>query len=212
VTRQQRQKSQQDSEVRAAVEAFIENPCRLSRQQTRDLLSELCVHLGYCLSPTDLETVEQDPPTDPQAFTELVMRLEGVGSPDPGVVAPVLERVLRTFEGVARARATGSLVSWTHCCETMARAVTTECEQHSDRLDCPDALLDYSAKFCEYGIIVHDGGTAICLINFCPWCGARLPESQRDRWFDEIERLGLSGPDDPAIPERLQSDAWWRKD
>jgi hypothetical protein len=212
VTRQQRQKSQQDSEIRAAVDAFIENPRRLSRQQTRDLLSELCVHLGYCLSPTDQETVEQDPPTDPQAFTELVMRLEGVGSPEPDVVAPVLERVLRTFEGVARARATGSLVTWTHCCETMARAVTTECEQHSDRFDCPDALLEYSEKFCEYGIIIHDGGTAICLINFCPWCGARLPKSQRDRWFDEIERLGLSGPDDPAIPERFQSDAWWRKD
>jgi hypothetical protein len=108
VTRGQRQKARQTSEVRAAVEAFIENPCRLSPQQTRDLLAELCVKLGYCLRPTDQQTVEADPPTDPQAFTDLVMRLEGVHSTDPGMVAPVLKRVLRTFERVAHARATAS--------------------------------------------------------------------------------------------------------
>jgi hypothetical protein len=212
VTREQRQRSQRDLEVRAAVDVFRENPCRLSPQQTRSILTELCAQLGYCLSPTALETVEADPPTDPQAFTELVMRLDGVGSADPGVVAPVLERVLRAFEGVARARAAVSLTTWTHCCEAMVRAVGTECEQHPDRSDCPDALLGYFEKFCEYGILVHDGGTSMCSIDFCPWCGARLPESQRDRWFDEIARLGFSGPDDPAIPERFQSDAWWRKD
>jgi len=210
VTREQRLKSRQDSEVRAAVEGFIENPCRLSLQQTRDLLTELCVHLGYCLSPTAQETVEANPPTNPQAFAELVMKLEGVPSTAPGMLAPVLERVLRAFEGVVRTTA-APLAAWTHCCEVMAQAVTTACEQHPDRFDCPDALLRYWEKFCEYGLIVHDGGTSARSIDFCPWCGTRLPESQRDRWFDEIARLGFSDPDDPAIPERFQSDEWWRK-
>jgi hypothetical protein len=208
VTREQREKS----EVSAAVAVFKENPCRLSLQETRDLLTELCVRLGYCLTPTDLEVVEADPPTDPQSFTELVMKLEGVGATDADMVAPVLDQVLRTFEGIARARAGTARSTWTHCCEAMARAVTTECEQHPDRFDCPDALMRYSERFCEYGIIVHDGGSAICSIDFCPWCGARLPASQRERWFDEIASLGFSDLDDPAIPERFHSDEWWRRE
>lgn len=97
-----------------------------------------------------------------------------------------------------------------HCCETMSRAVATECQQHPDRFDCPDALLHYSPKFDEYGIIVHDGGTASAGISFCPWCGTRLPESRRDRWFDELERLGFSNPSDQEIPTQFHTDAWWR--
>jgi hypothetical protein len=212
VTREQREKSQEDSEVRAAVAVFKEAPCRLSPQETRDLLAELCVRLGYRLTPAALELVEADPPTDPLSFTELVMKLEGVEATDADMVGPVLEQVLRTFKEVARTRAAAERSDWTHCCEAMARAVTTECEQHPDRFDCPDALLRYSERFCEYGIIVHDGGTAVCLIEFCPWCGARLPASQRDRWFDEITRLGFSDHDDPAVPKRFHSDEWWRKD
>jgi hypothetical protein len=198
--------------VRAAVEAFIENPCRLSQQQASDLLAELCVELGYCLSPTALETIESDPPTNPQAFAELVMKLEGVESTDSGMLAAVVERVLRKFERAARAKASASPDAWTHCCEAMALAVTTECEHHPDRFECPDALLQYSERFCEYGLIIHDGGTSSCAIDFCPWCGARLPESQRDRWFDEIARLGFADPNDPAIPVSYQSDEWWRRD
>ena len=30
-------------------------------------------------------------------------------------------------------------------------------------------------------------------INFCPWCGTQLPESLRDRWFEELELLGKDG-------------------
>lgn len=41
-----------------------------------------------------------DPPTDPRAFAELVMTLEGGGVDDVDIV-PVLEQVLKTFEGAA---------------------------------------------------------------------------------------------------------------
>jgi hypothetical protein len=211
VTRKQRDLSRQTSELRAALAVFEDNPCTLSAQQTRDLLTDLCVRLGYCLSPTDGQTVEANPPTDPLTFAELVMRLEGVGPENSDMLAPVLERVLENFQRVADERSTTSRNAWAHCCGDMARAVSTQCDEHVHRFDCPDALLHYSSKFCEYGLIVHDGGTATCLIGFCPWCGTRLPESQRTRWFDELERLGFSDPNDPAIPQRFLSDEWWKK-
>lgn len=93
----------------------------------------------------------------------------------------------------------------------MRQATSTHCDIHADRFECPDALLAYSPKFDEYGIIVHDGGSSVSAIAFCPWCGTELPPSRRDRWFEEIERLGFTRPDDPNIPARFHSDDWWRE-
>jgi len=90
----------------------------------------------------------------------------------------------------------------------MTDAVSQTCRAHPDRHDCPDALLEYVPKFDEYGIIIHDGGASLHAISFCPWCGKRLPDSKRDRWFEELERLGLD-PDGDGIPEQLLSDSWW---
>src|SRR5262245_6080816 len=103
MTREQRQKSRYLSDVRASLDAFVDKPCRLTVQQTEALLGELCVQLGYCLAPADFEAVVADPPTDPQAFAELVTRLEGVDPDDDELFMAVLELVVRTFEGVARA-------------------------------------------------------------------------------------------------------------
>jgi hypothetical protein len=62
----------------------------------------------------------------------------------------------------------------------MTDAVQSACAEHPSRFDCPDAIVDYQARFDEYGLIVHDGGTSVVTIGYCPWCGARLPESKRD--------------------------------
>ena len=95
------------------------------------------------------------------------------------------------------------------CCATMKRQLTNACEEHAaDPYSCPDALVSYSAVFDEYGIIVHDGGPSSVLIQFCPWCGSKLPDSQRDLWFDEIEKLGFKGLYDPGIPEPYKTAAW----
>ncbi|HJX48173.1 MAG TPA: hypothetical protein VJ375_10015 [Gaiellaceae bacterium] len=61
----------------------------------------------------------------------------------------------------------------------MADAVSTECEQHPDRWDCADALVGHWPNYREYGLIVHDGGSSMIVIDYCPFCGARLPESLR---------------------------------
>jgi len=61
-----------------------------------------------------------------------------------------------------------------HCCSKMAEAVTSMCNDHKNRFDCPDCLIHYAEKSGEYGIIIHDGGTSFAVIQFCPWCGKRL--------------------------------------
>ena len=40
--------------------------------------------------------------------------------------------------------------------------------------------LERSVDFM-YGLIIHDGGTSAVTIQFCPWCGSKLPASKRDR-------------------------------
>jgi hypothetical protein len=80
-----------------------------------------------------------------------------------------------------------------------------------DPWDDPDVVVVYMPRFDEYGLPVRDGGSSMVVIGYCPWCGARLPESRRDAWFDEMDRLGLD-PWEDELPEQYHSDAWWRAD
>ncbi|WP_338058069.1 DUF6980 family protein [Streptomyces cavernae] len=91
----------------------------------------------------------------------------------------------------------------------MTSQVNRHCDLHPDPFGCPDALVVFSQRFQEYGLIIHDGGTATSGILFCPWCGARLPESQRDRWFDELEARGID-PSQDDIPAKYLDAGWLR--
>ena len=97
-----------------------------------------------------------------------------------------------------------------HCCRRMADHLDQRCEMHSDPYDCPDQLIAYTPKFDEYGLIVHDGGSSMISIQFCPWCGTKLPESKFDRWLAELKALGFDDPFAQEIPEAYKSDAWYR--
>lgn len=91
-----------------------------------------------------------------------------------------------------------------HCCEEMQIFIAEG-----------EVAIKYSEKFREYGILVLDGGSAIQEIEFCPWCGHKLPGSLRDAWFDIVfDELGFEDTDDPGIPEEMKSSQWWinRKD
>jgi len=105
-----------------------------------------------------------------------------------------------------------------HCCEAMTREVNRQCDTHASRHACVDALISFTSKFQEYALIIHDGDPSIVddgstsggvVISYCPWCGARLPESQRDRWFQEMERRGIE-PWTGDIPAEFQDDRWLR--
>lgn len=95
-----------------------------------------------------------------------------------------------------------------HCCASMVNALTLDCKLHSDKFDCPDVLISYSEKFNEYGIIIHNGGTASSRISYCPWCGKKLPESMRQKWFDEIEKLGID-PWKEDVPQKYETNEWY---
>lgn len=86
-----------------------------------------------------------------------------------------------------------------HCCKSMRDFVADE------RLP-----IDCLPKFREYGLGYLDG-VSLQGINFCPWCGCRLPASLRHEWFDRIEALGLD-PDSDVMPLDFQSDRWWQVD
>jgi hypothetical protein len=95
-----------------------------------------------------------------------------------------------------------------HDCDHMRRDLDRICNEHASRFACPDALINYDQRFDEYGLIVHDGGRSSIRIMFCPWCGARLPDSKRDRWFDELEQKGVD-PSGSDIPDEYRTSAWW---
>ncbi|WP_434547977.1 DUF6980 family protein [Novosphingobium resinovorum] len=57
----------------------------------------------------------------------------------------------------------------------MRSNIENNCDDHEDRFDCPDSLIHYSYQADSYGLIIHDGGSSIIGISYCPWCGAKLP-------------------------------------
>ena len=96
------------------------------------------------------------------------------------------------------------------CCDSMRRACTLDCDVHSDEFECPDVLVRYLPKYDEYGLIVHDGGSSVSGINFCPFCGFKLPDSKRDLWFDTLEKMGFDDPINQNIPDDFKTDHWYR--
>lgn len=56
------------------------------------LLDELCVSLGFCLPPDAKEALKANPPGDVDAFTDAVIRAEGM---DPVLIDTALRRKMR---------------------------------------------------------------------------------------------------------------------
>lgn len=85
-----------------------------------------------------------------------------------------------------------------HICPGMAHALGED-----------DIPVRYSPKWREWAIQFRSEPNAVVLIEFCPWCGEKLPASLRDAWFDRLEELGILSPHDPSIPAQMLSDEWW---
>jgi hypothetical protein len=73
----------------------------MSPPEVEALLAELCIVLGFCLPPDEQARLRESPPTDVDAFTEAVIRAEGL---DPHVDVPrdlrrdMRERVAEHFQ------------------------------------------------------------------------------------------------------------------
>ena len=96
------------------------------------------------------------------------------------------------------------------CCSYMKQN-TLQPNGHNVDKGCTDKPVYYYEIFDEYGLIVHDGGQSYITINFCPWCGEKLPETKRDDWFVLLGKLGYGSPFEDEIPEQFKSDAWREK-
>ena len=82
------------------------------------------------------------------------------------------------------------------CCDQMKRQVAAN-------------LIKYDNRFDEYSIVVQSDDEVEVLqsITYCPWSGDILPISLRERWFDELERIGVD-PLNDEIPFEFTSDTW----
>ena len=77
------------------------------------------------------------------------------------------------------------------CCEDMLYNIM---ETHS---------VTYNEIFDEYSIKVVEDGVSCFTLNFCPWCGIKLPASQRSEWFSRLEAMGIT---EPFLQEKIPSE------
>lgn len=83
------------------------------------------------------------------------------------------------------------------CCEQMKINVEDTC------------VITYDDVFDEYSIKLPEDDVSYVLIHYCPWCAAKLPDSQREKWFEELEKLGFDEPfSQNDIPDQFKSNQW----
>jgi hypothetical protein len=89
-----------------------------------------------------------------------------------------------------------------HCCLTM----------HCNVVDESDAL-HYRKRYREYGVTVPKSTNCI-LMDYCIFCGKKLPPSLQDEWFNVLEKeYDLKFPlkkDKHLIPQEFLTDEWWK--
>jgi hypothetical protein len=76
-----------------------------------------------------------------------------------------------------------------------------------------DVPLKYSPYHREYQIVAKSDGFVIT-IDYCPWCGTKLPNSLRNVWGERLDALGFLDPygeDRASVPDAFWSDSWWRE-
>lgn len=92
------------------------------------------------------------------------------------------------------------------CYERIKKYITNSISRNISK----EKVIYHDERFDEYGIIIHEGGQSYITITHCPWTGEKLPESKKDQWFDELEKLGFEDPisEYEEIPEEYKSAKW----
>ena len=87
-----------------------------------------------------------------------------------------------------------------HCCSDMREMIE---EENS---------IVFISEFREYGVPICDGGSSFLEMQFCPWCGKKLPGSLREEYFSILDKMGINYPCPPEeLPENMRSEKWWQE-
>jgi hypothetical protein len=90
-----------------------------------------------------------------------------------------------------------------HCCLTM-----------DAELESQETVLKYNPWYREYGVKIPKS-IRVMLMDYCMFCGKKLPSSVRRQWFDILkEEYELESPmeeDKKKIPREFWTDEWWKK-
>jgi hypothetical protein len=81
-----------------------------------------------------------------------------------------------------------------------------------DHLADTEVPIEYLPQVREYQIVASTGAFGQ-LLNYCPWCGSRLPMSLREVWGERLDQLGIYDPlgdEKERVPPMFQDDSWWR--
>lgn len=94
-----------------------------------------------------------------------------------------------------------------HCCEQMTRNIYDERAQIF-------YLPQYRSYYIEY--IYEPEFRARHTLNYCPWCGIKLPEDLTEKYYDFIKKdYGIDSYDTndhpEKIPDEFKTEEWWRK-
>ena len=78
-----------------------------------------------------------------------------------------------------------------------------------------DKIIQYSNIFRRYFIDIDE--KSYRQLEFCPWCGVKLPKVLNREFFDTLENEyhfdldNLDFPDFKNAPKEMQTDEWWKK-
>ncbi len=90
----------------------------------------------------------------------------------------------------------------------MSNELPHACAQMESAIGDITLPVNYDPSMREYSI-TYSGDGSVQVIAFCPFCGARLPDSVRTAYFERRDALDPERKNDP--PLEMQSDQWWRE-
>nr|WP_148256803.1 hypothetical protein [Kribbella flavida] len=78
-------------------------------------------------------------------------------------------------------------------------------------IEVDDIPVFYRPRFRTWVLEQQDGLNTRWRLEYCPWCGVKLPSSLSEEWMTEMNRRGF-GPraQDDDLPADLLDDRWWK--
>lgn len=77
-----------------------------------------------------------------------------------------------------------------------------------------NSLINYRSYVRSYNFLIDSSYGTHQQMNYCFWCGAKVPEEFGDEWARILkEDYNLDNPfeDWDRVPAEFKTDEWWRK-